>query len=401
LSTPDNHFISEPARQIVCISSTRWGFLWQRPQQIMSRLSKQYEVLYVNPPFPVSAREIGWNDFSESCTYEVCLGNRLETVSDSLRVFTPLEISAASYPELDRCELRSLNVPLLKAQLDKLLSFFRPELRLIWVYDPLAASLLEQYEKQNLLYDCIDSFRAFSWSYPHIDEAEQKLVTMADVVLVSAQALYDQKSRFNPAVYLVPNAADFDHFARCGSFAGETDEYKNITHPRLGFVGAIYEWIDFGLIDYLAARNPEWNIVLIGPKQHGLAVPERPNIHWLGIKDYALLPFYLQGLDVMLIPFLKNEITESANPIKMWEYLAAGKPVVSTDIPEVQAFPNSVWIGRDHEEFSRHCATVIRLVQDANGARRISEQARAIARSNTWDNRCEAIREILKKHFQT
>jgi glycosyltransferase involved in cell wall biosynthesis len=157
--------------------------------------------------------------------------------------------------------------------------------------------------------------------------------------------------------------------------------------------------LDFELIEKIAAANPNWNLIIIGPKQHNLNVPERSNIHWLGSRDYKLLPIYIQNLDLMLIPFLQNEVTKHANPIKLWEYLAAGKVVISTRLPEIPEISEVIWLSEDHQSFITNCSKALELLKTPGKQLELAKKAQAFAKNNSWEDRCKMIRMILQKHF--
>lgn len=387
---------SHQRKRIVCLSSTRWSFLWQRPQQIMSRLCARHDILYVDPPFPVAEEQVRGISNDESGTLIV---KNLQTINDALQIFRPLEISRFSYPDLDSNELLKMNQELLQCQIQKALFQLGWQHPLLWLYDPRNVNLVDQLNPCGVIYDCVDSFRSFSWSHPHVSIWEEALVDRADVVLATSRALYQERLRKNRYTFLVPNAADYKHFSPWQGYEKPAD-ITAISRPRLGFIGAIYEWVDLELLQVIADKSPAWNLVLIGPKQHGLQLPERSNIHWLGQRGYAELPAYVHSFDVALIPFLVNETTQHANPIKFWEYLAAGKPVVSTLLPEIPDVPGVVWRSENHSMFCNHCAQALELVQHPLSRNKIITKARAIAYANSWENRCKRILRILVSHFR-
>ncbi|MGE5599151.1 MAG: glycosyltransferase [Bacteroidota bacterium] len=380
--------------QIVCLSSTRWDFLWQRPQQIMSRLSRTYDVLYVDPALPVYALET-----DELTAGAGLLTRRLRKVHDSLLVFSPQMIAKHSRPDQDPESLHAMNAGLLARQLGAILTLLRWQTPLFWAYDPQACLVLNLLPRRGVVYDCVDCFPAFSWADPLTAQWDREMMAKADVVLTSALALYQERNIDGKATFLVPNAADYAHFAQAGNLTAEAPELAGVRQPRLGFIGAVYEWVDLDLLATVAEAQPDWQLVMIGPAQHGLVLPERPNIHWLGPRDYRLLPMYLQGLSVMLIPFHRNEVTDHTNPIKMWEYLAAGKPIVATMLPEIPEIPGVIWQCETPEEFIEGCASALGLMQDPVRSEEISCRARAVARANSWDERCKQIKDILAAHF--
>jgi glycosyltransferase involved in cell wall biosynthesis len=379
------------------MSSTHWHFLWQRPQQIMSRLSRDYNILFVDPPYPVADSEIprekggGLN-----------ISNRLNPVSDSLKILSPYQVAENKGDRKLSDEVRNNNKDLIKEQIQQvLLNLKWTNPALLWIYNPKAVSMVGSLGEVGVIYDCVDSFSSFSWAEPRTRQWEEELAQKADLIIASAGKLYNGWKDCGKPVYLIPNAADYEHFSKTGNYNSiEPPDLKSIKGPRLGFVGAIYEWLDFELIKLLAANsNPHWNIIMIGPKQHGLEIPECPNIYWLGPRDYKTLPWYLQNFDIMLIPFLRNEITEHANPIKLWECLAAGKPVVSTLLPEIPRITNVTWVSEDYLKFRENCINALYLVKNQMKRKEIVSRARLIAKINSWEERYKQIRDILKKRF--
>jgi glycosyltransferase involved in cell wall biosynthesis len=376
------------------MSSTHWHFLWQRPQQIMFRLSQDYNILFVDPPYPVPLKEI-FNDLEQN---KININNKLKTINSSLKVLTPYKISNSSISDAQK--LHEENTWFIKIQIQKALAFLKWYQPLLWIYDLAAVSMVSQLDERGVIYDCVDSFSAFSWADPNTSIWETELLNKADVVMTSANMLFEERRAQNNNTYLVPNAADYDHFSKGGSYVGvEPVEFKNIKHPRLAFVGAVYEWLDFELLEKIAVNNPDWNLIFIGPQQHNIKVPICDNIFWLGARDYKLLPFYIQGFDLMLIPFLHNEVTRHANPIKLWEYLAAGKPVITTRLPEIPQLSEVIWLSDDYPSFQKSCNEALNILESPVKRNEIIHKAQMLAKINSWDERCKMIRMILRKHF--
>jgi glycosyltransferase involved in cell wall biosynthesis len=393
-----NQFIQlHPQKTIICLSSTHWHFLWQRPQQIMSKLSQDYQILFVDPPYAVTETENFLRKKHDPQNIK-----RLNSISQSLKVLSPYQI-AASDSLVKSAQIRENNLSLIREQICQALNYLcwnSPAL--LWVYHPQAVNLVGHLGERGVIYDCVDSFASFSWSDPQTSQWEAELVRKADLVLTSAGKLYQQWQKSGKPVYLIPNAADYEHFSKCGNYGTfEPSDLKAIKHPRLGFIGALYEWLDFELLQWLATQNPHWNLVMIGPRQHGLEVPEAcRNIHWLGPRDYKTLPWYLNCIEVMLIPFLRNQTTEHANPIKFWEYLAAGKPVVATLLPEISLINGVTWVSENYRQFNNNCHSALNLVSDPSRQKELVMQARLVAKDNSWEGRCRQIIAILKEHFK-
>jgi glycosyltransferase involved in cell wall biosynthesis len=387
---------SQSPKIIICLSSTHWHFLWQRPQQIMSRVCRDYRVLFVDPPYAVSQAQLireGGKAFK--------VHRPLNSVNKALQVLSPVQI-LASDSRFGPRQLQRVNLQLVKGQIQQALAALRWDSpRLLWVYNPQAVTLVGQLGEAGVIYDCVDSFSDFSWSNHNTAAWEAELVQKADLILTSATQLYRNCQDAGKPVYLIPNAADYQHFSKSSNYGGiGPSDLKAIPHPRLGFCGAIYEWLDFDLLRQLAAEHSQWQMVMIGPLQPGLAVPESlSNLHWLGRRDYQQLPWYLAHLDLMMIPFLKNKVTEHANPIKLWEYLAAGKAVVATDLPEVPRLGGVTWISTDYPQFQANCAAVLELVKTPEKRNEIAARARLVAKENSWEQRCRQILQILRERF--
>jgi UDP-galactopyranose mutase len=207
----------------------------------------------------------------------------------------------------------------------------------LWYYTPMALDCTRHLKPLATVYDCMDELSAFKGAPPELREREDELFSRADLVFTGGQTLYEAKRDRHPAVYAFPSSIDHAHFAQARTTIREPQDQVAIPRPRLGFFGVIDERLDIELLDAVALARPDWRIVMIGPvvKIDPAALPRRDNIHYLGGKAYADLPAYLAGWDVALLPFARNESTRFISPTKTPEYLAAGKPVVSTSIRDV------------------------------------------------------------------
>jgi UDP-galactopyranose mutase len=201
----------------------------------------------------------------------------------------------------------------------------------------MALDFSRQLTPRAVIYDCMDELAGFLGAPPEMRLREQELLQRADVVFTGGQALYESKRDSHANIHVFPSSVDVAHFARARAPHADPDDQKAIPHPRLGFFGVLDERLDTALIAQLAAQRPDWHLVLVGPtaKIEGTMLPSGPNIHYLGPKPYANLPEYLAGWDVALLPFAQNAATRFISPTKTPEYLAAGKPVVSTPIRDV------------------------------------------------------------------
>jgi glycosyltransferase involved in cell wall biosynthesis len=264
----------------------------------------------------------------------------------------------------------------------------------IWAGTPSPAlvAALDRLPSRLLVYDCLDAVAAFRPGQPEVEAAEATLARRADVVLATSPELEARMRRHNPRTVLVPNAADYDHFSRRVAAAELPAELRGLPRPLIGYVGELAAWFDTDLIQGLARRHPEWSIVLVGPATAEVrrALPDA-NVHFLGRRPYSELPRYLAGFDCCLIPFRACPLTAAVSPVKLYEYLAAGKPVVSTPLPSVLPFAKEVLVAAD-ERF-------LEAVEEAVTGRNdvvASEARRRRARAHTWDQRVARILEALQ-----
>jgi UDP-galactopyranose mutase len=208
---------------------------------------------------------------------------------------------------------------------------------LLWYYTPAALEFSDHLTGQPAVYDCMDELSAFLGADARLPIQERALLRRADVVFTGGYSLYAAKRRQHWNVHAFPSGVDIDHFRRARNVPSEPEDQRGIPHPRLGFYGVIDERLDYGLLANLSALSPDWHFVLVGPiaKVEPATLPRAGNIHYLGMKQYAQLPTYLSGWDVTLMPFARNDATRFISPTKTPEYLAGGKPVISTPIADV------------------------------------------------------------------
>jgi glycosyltransferase involved in cell wall biosynthesis len=224
-----------------------------------------------------------------------------------------------------------------------------------WVFNPAAAIIAGQLGEEQLIYYCVDEYTAFSGvASSALAEMETKLLKQSDLVIVSAERLYQSKAPHNPNTVLVQHGVDFEHFRKaCTGEVEPIPEQASLPRPILGFFGLVADWVDVDLMAEMARRFPEGSLVIVGKVSTDVSKLESlPNVHFFGRKPYADLPAYCAGWDVSLMPFRINELTLNANPLKVREYLAAGLPVISTSVPEVESL-GLCRIASNADEFER------------------------------------------------
>ncbi|MBJ6123285.1 UDP-galactopyranose mutase [Sphingomonas mollis] len=274
----------------------------------------------------------------------------------------------------------------LRDLLDMLVATSVPVDPVLWFYTPMMLGFADHLRASLTVYDCMDELSAFAFADPLLVDREAALIARADVMFTGGYSLYEAKRDRHDAITPFPSAVDVAHFAAARAGVTEAEDQRGITGPKLGFYGVIDERIDLTLIDAVAASRPDWQIVMVGPvvKIDPAALPQAPNIHWLGNRHYNDLPAYLTGWSVALMPFAINAATRFISPTKTPEYLAAGKPVVSTPIVDVirhYGDLSGVAIAGDAPAFVAACEAALTLAPD--GAWR--DEADALLAATSWD----------------
>jgi UDP-galactopyranose mutase len=298
---------------VVCFSHLRWDFVFQRPHHLFSRFARQRPVLWVEEPVVNGAPE-----------------PRLDVreTPQGVHVAVPFLPSA-----LDTAGAIQALRTLLQQELDR-----RGLHRFVsWYYTPMALPYTEDLQPELVVYDCMDELSAFKGAPARLADLERQLFSRADLAFTGGLSLYRAKRDRHHNIYGIPSSIDVEHYRHARVHQPEPADQSHIPHPRLGFFGVIDERMDLDLLAGLADARPDWHIVLLGPfaKIDPAEVPQRANLHYLGRKTYEELPSYVAGWDVALLPFARNEATRFISPTKTPEYLAAGRPVVSTSIEDV------------------------------------------------------------------
>jgi glycosyltransferase involved in cell wall biosynthesis len=319
-------------RDILCFSHDWTGDPLSKTH-LMRLLARDNRILWVNSigyRTPTASKA----DASRALKKLVAAAGPLREPEPNIFVLNPLAIPAYGRPSV-----RALNRGLLKFQVLRAMRRLKFRRSINWVFNPAAAVIAGALGEETLIYHCVDEYTAFSGvSSGSLAEMEESLLRRADLVIVSADRLYQSKVRSNPRTVLVRHGVDHDHFRKALDARTRVPEaVATLPRPVIGFFGLIADWVDVGLMARVAEAYPGGSLVVLGKATTDVSALERlPNVHLLGRVPYDDLPAYCKGFDVALNPFRINELTLNANPLKVREYLAAGLPVVSTAIPEVE-----------------------------------------------------------------
>ena len=360
-SVPQGQTKESIVETVVVFCHLRWDFVFQRPQQLLTRLARHYKVIFVEEP-----------------VYDAGLA--------SMHSYTPVPNLTVYQPHtpIQAPGFHDDQIPVLQSLLDGLVpDGVHP---VVWFYTPMALPLLAQLHPSLVVYDCMDELSAFNNPPKQLLQRESALLGIADLVFTGGPSLYEAKRTRHANAHCFPSSVDVIHFEQALDRSNAHPLQQTIARPRLGFYGVIDERFDAGLIAALADAHPEWQVVLIGPvvKIDPASLPQRANIHYLGQQAYQALPQFLAGWDVCLLPFALNESTRFISPTKVLEYMAAELPIVSTAITDVeQPYGDIVAIGHDQAEFIAHCEAA--LAQSSAETLIMAGRMRDIVSKTSWD----------------
>jgi glycosyltransferase involved in cell wall biosynthesis len=332
---------------IVNLSHLTWERkLFQRPQQLASRFAAMgNHVTYFSL---LGMRQYLQMDMEE----RIYISNKTKLTAMNLP-FMPLTKRLSM--------MRWLTMALLRKKAGPVLAQGAPGRRVLWLQNPAYVDEIDRLPHDLLVYDVMDPFGAFKASDPMVVERQDRVLKKADIVFTGGRSLHSTIEGKHKNLYCFPSGIDFDHFSKGATQGDLPKDLADIPEPRLGYFGAVDERIDWNLIQHLCRERRNWHIVFLGPLVLMDKIPiDEPNFHWLGPKRYDTLPDYLRGFQVCLIPWLVNELTRYMSPTKTPEYLAAGRPVVSTPIPDVVAdYPFDALTADTPEDFLEQCTRAL------------------------------------------
>ncbi len=386
------------AQDIVCISSIDWDFIWQGHQQVMSALAAQgHRVLFIEN---TGIRSVNFGDMKRlwkrlASWWRSVRGFRQEM--PNLYIYSPLGLPFP-YSRI----AQKVNWFFITLDLRRWMKAVQFEKPVVWTFlpTPLAMDLIRSLDPKLVIYYCIDNFAASSPAASKVVRAEKRMLERADLVFVTSHQLKEQAERLNPNVHLFPFGVDFETFERARSAqAPAPDDIARIPHPRIGYVGGIHKWIDFDLIRKTAEKEKDLQFILVGPLQTDISMLRGlPNLHLLGHKNHAELPLYVKEFDVCLIPYRLTSYTDNVYPTKTNEYLAMGKPVVSTPLREIRLFNERcgglVRTASSPEEFGR----MVREALAEDGTE--TDRRLKTAKENSWETRIVRICSLIERTLQ-
>lgn len=360
---------------LLVFSHLRWNFVYQRPQHLLSRLAARWPVVYVEEPVPGAASD--HLEFLE--------------VADGVQVWRPHLRSAQHGMHGDNeAAMRRLVLATLKER--RITSY------LAWFYTPMAMFMAEVLEPQCVVYDCMDELSLFKGAPAQLIGRERALFDYADIVFTGGRSLYQAKRALHHNVHCFPSSVDAHHFS---TPVADHPLQADLPRPRVGYCGVIDERLDIDLVAGMAALRPGWQIIMVGPtaKIDASLLPRPANIHWMGQQAYQALPAFVQGWDVCLLPFALNDSTRFISPTKTLEYMASGRPSVSTAIRDVvESYGMVVQIRADARGFVEACEAL--MCRDLAQCQEHDRAVHAILGKTSWDATAAAMGERIGRMLQ-
>jgi glycosyltransferase involved in cell wall biosynthesis len=357
---------------LIVFSHLRWNFVYQRPQHILSRLARRWRVVFVEEPMTGEAEQ------------------RLERFSPApnVEVWRPhITGSAHGFHDDNISVLQRFVTDALRQE--KVTDYW------IWFYTPMAVPLAAGLDPRGVVYDCMDELTLFKNAPRQLVQRENALLKDADLVFTGGPSLYRSKKDRHPSVHCFSSSVDHDHFSQVDC---DHPLQADLQRPRLGYCGVIDERINMDLVDAMATAHPEWQIVMVGPvvKIDPQGLPRHPNIHWLGQQGYQDLPAFICGWDVCLMPFALNDATKFISPTKMLEYMACGRPSISTSIRDVvEPYGHVVAIADTPQGYIAECERILGWSIDEQ--RRHAAELRQAISTTSWDKTAQAMAALIEE----
>lgn len=368
---------------LVVASHLRWSFVWQRPQQLLSRLARDRRILFVEEPL-----------FTDSSSQEPVPS--LQTVCDNVTVLAPriprpAEEGAPIWADRE----------LISKQVRSAMELLRFRRKALWFYTPLPEFLLHAIQPDIVIYDVMDELANFKFAPPGLREQEARLLRRADVVFTGGASLYEAKKPFNPNTHLFASGVDEKHYAKaCLPETEVPDFVRALPGPKAAYIGVIDERMDYDIIARMAAARPDVQFLMCGPvvKVDPKDLPRAPNLHYPGQQSYDQLPCILKGSDICLMPFARNDATKFISPTKTLEYMATHRPVVSTPIRDVERFYSDiVYLADDADRFVAQIDAALNETPAERARRRVREDK--ILAEHAWDAIAANMNRLMVRAF--
>lgn len=362
--------IDNKRKSLFVLPNIPWSFRWQRPQQIFSRLAnKGFNIFYISP---ITSDKEYITEISKNI-YEVHLKTNKQ--GNVLRDF----------------HLDKENTDDFVKSFNKLLKQYLKKDSMLFVLHPVWKDVAFSLESMTRVYDLMDLYSGFPDAKKELVLAEEELIKKSDIVLTTATNLYEYAKKLNSNVHMIRNGSDFEKFSSLKK-NGLLDCLNG--KAIVGYFGAITEWLDFDLMEYVVKENRDKYFIFIGSinTNNVRKLYKYRNVYFLGEVAHTELPGYLAYFDVCTIPFILNDLIKSTNPVKFYEYISSGKPVVSVNLPELEIHSDICYLAKDKEEFSKG---IYKALHDEG--KEVIKKRKVVAKENSWEGRVILLEKIITK----
>jgi len=388
---------------IVYFGPSKWDGMWRNRQQLMSRFAQCNRVMYVEPVVYLKSlrHQLRQGYFNKVGFWKTLLKRRVRRVSTNLYIYkSPVFIPIAGRFPLDKITWWAWKL-LLKSAMRRL-GFQRP---IIWLSLPHMEHFVRSFNEKLSIYHVVDEYSAYGGNNIEnkirLEPLEKQMLEKADMVIVVSNKLFKTKGLFNKHTYVVPNAVDFSAYDRALISSNTLpSDIARLPKPVIGYSGLISRRLDLDLIYYIASAHPEWSLAMIGAiderwcEDRLARLKQTNNVHFLGLKEIELVPYYVKAFDVCFIPYVIDEETENLSPLKLYDFMASGKPIVTTAFPSAQEFKNIVYIAESKRAFT--CCIEEALLESDNS---LFNARRHTASLNTWDHRVNQLSCLIESRL--
>jgi len=389
---------------IVYFGPGKWEGMWRNRHQLMSRFARCNRVMYVEPvKYLKQVRHLLFSQGSKRRKelFRLAKQNPITKGPNNLYIYrSPAFLPVSGRFPFDRITWRAWK-SLLRLTLRKL-GFQTP---IIWLSQPNMENLLGSFNEKLSIYHVVDEYSAYgeldAERQENVKIAEQQILKRADLVIVVSEKLRETKSIFNRHTYLVPNGVDYASYSNAINDDTQVpSDISQLPKPVIGYSGLISRRLDLDLIGYIAKSHPEWSIALIGEVNDGGCeselnkLEEMKNVYFLGNKKIDLVPHYIKNFDTCIVPYKLNEQTQNLSPLKLYDFMAMGKEIVTTDFPIARDFKDVLHIAESKETFV-NC--IVKTLSEKDKS--LFAKRRQIAAQNTWEDRIDTLSNIIESHL--
>ena len=386
---------------IVFWSVSEWDKMGRRPmiRALAKNLKGIANILYVDTPFsPVttflSNRE-RYNRINKKSS--------LDKISRNLYIFRPkglLNTFIINKLGIQNIYWKKMGERIKKVLLELEWSDCK---KLSWINYPYQISQLGVLDESLMIYECYDEYRSFSQDKKKnqwMSDLEDKLLKKVDIVFTTSGPLYESRKKLHSNVFLTPNGVEFNLFNKVKSNVEVLNDMAHIPYPIIGYIGRVRNWLDFELLKYISEKQPNWSIVFIGPcstderEVREFISNTKSNIFFIGEKKHKYIPRYLNIIDVCILPFKTNDLCNAVNPLKLWEYLAVGKPVVSSKLNSLEIFSNVIFLEDTKEDFVNRIDNILNNINNGYIRKRLDSGVE-LAKKHSWKTITKEIADIL------